>query len=129
VSSFSHGLIRIDSTGKQLEDGTGKIMTPYVSSMALDPNDQSVWVGMQWGGGISRMSASGAVTNYSWGMPYDPAATLGDKLGNAPVPNIQAFGAGAARRMAVAFHKFTVKDPATKQSIAYAGAVAVYRGL
>ncbi|MCA1826125.1 MAG: hypothetical protein ABR567_03220 [Myxococcales bacterium] len=124
VGSFAHGLIRINSSGGRVDDATTRIMTPYVSALALDPKDGSVWAGMQWGGGISRMSSGGAVTNYSWGLPYDTAATLGDKLSNAPVANIQ----GSPSKMAVAFHKFPLKDKTTGQNVWYAGAIGIYRG-
>ena len=47
VGSFSHGLIRIDSGGGRVADATAKIKTPYVSTVALDPKDQSVWAGTE----------------------------------------------------------------------------------
>ena len=126
--SFAHGLIRVDSYGARLTDATAKIMTKYVSSVALDPKDSGVWVGMQYGPGISRIDGNGNVINYSYGVPYDSNATLGDKLSNAAVASIQSGGAGASRRMVAGFHKFAVKDPATKVVTNYAGAVAVYSG-
>ena len=126
--SFSHGLLRLDSTGAHLEDATAKIMSKYVSSVALDPRDNGVWVGMQYGPGISRLDGGGNVINYSYGAPYDSNATLGDKLSNAAVANIQSGGAAASRRMVAAFHKFSLKDPVTRVVTNYAGAVAVYSG-
>ncbi len=126
--SFAHGLLRVDSAGAHKEDATARIMTKYVSSVALDPKDSGVWVGMQYGPGISRIDGSGNVINYSYGAPYDSNATLGDKLSNAAVANIQSGGTGASRRMVAGFHKFSLKDPVTKVVTSYAGAVAVYSG-
>ena len=118
VGSFSHGLIRIDSGGGRVADATAKIKTPYVSTVALDPKDQSVWAGMRWGFDISRIDSGGnLIANYD-------DKVFGDKLVNAPVWNIQA-GAG---RMAVAFRAFTMKDPTTKLPVTYAGAIALYKG-
>ena len=126
--SFSHGLVRLDSSGTHLEDATAKIMTKYVSAVATDPKDSGVWVGMAWGPGITRIDGKGNVINYSYGAPYDPNATLGDKLSNAAVASIQSGGAGAARRMAIGFHKFTMKDLTTNLPVTYAGAVGIYGG-
>ena len=137
LGSFAHGLIHIDSTGRILADATAKIMTRYVSTVAYDPaGSGSVWAGMQYGPGISRIDGNGNVINYSYGAPLDPNATLGDKLSNAAVASIQSAGAGAARRMTVGFHKFSMAvcptaascEPAAKKTINYAGAVAVYSG-
>jgi len=52
-------------------------MTKYVSSVALDPKDSSVWVGMQYGPGISRLDVNGTVVNYS---PLDAARVLEHKI-------------------------------------------------
>ena len=128
VGSFAHGLIHIDSYGSHLGDATSKLMSKYVSSVAADPQDGSVWAGMQWGLGITRLDASGNAVNYSYGPPLDPGSTLGDKLANAPVGNIQGVLGPNGRRMVAAFHRFTMTDPTTKAKVDYAGAVAVYSG-
>ena len=114
VGGMGHGLIRIDSAGHRLADASSQIRTPYVSSVALDPKDGSIWAGMQYGFDISRIGQGGGlIANYD-------DKTFGDKLVWAPVSNIQ----GNARHMAVGFHQFT--DPSSK--IAYAGAIAIYSG-
>jgi hypothetical protein len=69
--SFAHGLIRVDSYGSRLADATSKLMTKYVSALVLDPKDSSVWAGMQYGPGITRIDLSGRVVNYSYGAPYE----------------------------------------------------------
>ncbi|TMB13075.1 MAG: hypothetical protein E6J65_25565 [Deltaproteobacteria bacterium] len=121
VSSFKNGLIRIDSSGNRLEDATDRVTSPKISSLALDV-DGSLWAGMKWVLGISRINvpvtdATGAVTyttvNYR-------GETFGMTLANAPVANVRMGipGDGATRRMLVGFR-------ATKD---YTGAVAIYKG-
>ena len=118
VSSFSHGLIRIDASGSRMADATANISTRFVSSLALDPSDGSLWTGMAWGLAISRLNArtgSGTANlNYQ-------GETFGNTLANAPVANVRAGkpGDGASRRMLVGF----------RANKGYAGAVAIYRGM
>ena len=112
VGSFAHGLIHIDSSGTRLADATSTIRTRFVSGLALDPKDGSIWAGFHWGFDISRISASGQlIANYD-------DKVFGPLLGNAPVANVQ----GNAQHMVVGFHSFTDKGTA------YAGAIAVYSG-
>jgi hypothetical protein len=111
VGSFSHGLIHIDSSGNRLADATSSLASRFVSSLALDPSDASLWAGMAWGLGISRIGA--ANVNYQ-------GETFGNTLVNAPVANVRAGipGDGAARRMLVGF----------RANGGYTGAVAIFRG-
>ena len=121
VSSFKNGLIRIDSSGNRVEDATDRMASPKISSLALDV-DGSLWAGMKWALGISRINvpvtdATGAV-NYV-NVKYQ-AETFGMTLANAPVANVRLGkpGDGAARRMVVGF----------RANGGYTGAVAIYRG-
>ena len=118
VSSFSHGLIRIDSSGSRVADATGSISTRFVSSLALDPSDGSLWSGMAWGLAISRINARTATGTAN--VNYQ-GETFGKTLANAPVANVRAGkpGDGAARRMLVGF----------RANAGYAGAVAIYKGM
>jgi hypothetical protein len=111
VGSFSHGLIHIDSSGNRLADATSSLTSRFVSSLALDPSDASLWAGMAWGLGVSRIGA--ANVNYQ-------SETFGSTLVYAPVANVRAGipGDGAARRMLVGF----------RASGGYTGAIAIYRG-
>ena len=112
VSSFAHGLIRIDSRGNRLADATVNLSTRFVSSLALDPRDSSLWAGMAWVSGVSRLSSRGEkIASYS-------KETFGDLLANAPVADLKVGGGGAARRMLVGF----------RAAAGYAGAVAIYKG-
>ena len=121
VSSFTHGLIRIDSSGNRLEDATARLTSPKISSLALDV-DGSLWAGMNWVLGISRINvpvtdATGTVTYVTVNYRDE---TFGMTLANAPVANVRMGipGDGATRRMLVGFR-------ATKD---YTGAVAIYKG-
>ena len=87
-------------------------MTHYVSSVALDPSDNSVWAGMAWGMGVSRLSSGGGkVADYS-------GETFGNAGANATIGGIQGAVTAGGRRMAVSF----------RAQKAYAGAVGIYRG-
>jgi len=109
VSSYSHGLIRIDSNGSRKADVTASLTTPFINALAQDSRDSSLWAGMAWGGGVSRLSsAGGKVAAYG-------SETFGDVLVAAPVSSVQA---GASGKMVVGF----------SAAAGYAGAVAVYKG-
>ena len=109
VSSFAHGLIRIDSNGSRKTDATANLTTPFVNALALDPRDSSLWAAMTWGGGVSRLNSSGdKLAAYG-------KETFGDLLAAAPVSSVQA---GAGGRMLVGF----------SASSGYAGAIAIYKG-
>jgi len=110
VSSYSHGMIRIDSNGNRMADATANLITRFVNALALDPRDSSLWAAMAWGGGVSRLSSSGnKIAAYG-------SETFGDLLSATPVASVQAGGAGG--RMVVGF----------SAASGYAGAVAVYKG-
>jgi len=121
ISSAANGLIRVDSSGNRVEDATNRMASPKISSLALDV-DGSLWAGMRWALGISRINvpvtdATGAVNFVN--VKYQ-AETFGMTLANAPVANVRLGmpGDGAARRMVVGF----------RANGGYTGAVAIYRG-
>jgi len=121
VSSFTNGLIRIDSSGNRVEDATDRMSTTKISSLALDV-DGSLWAGMKWVLGISRINvpvvdATGAVKYATVNYRHE---TFGMDLANAPVANVRVGvpGDGATRRMLVGF----------QASGGYTGAIAIYRG-
>src|SRR5467141_265470 len=121
VSSSKNGLIRIDSSGKRLEDATDRMSSRSISSLALDV-DGSLWAGMKWVLGISRINvpvtdATGAVTYVTVNYRDE---TFGMTLANAPVANVRMGipGDGATRRMLVGFGAHG----------GYTGAVAIYKG-
>ena len=112
VSSFAYGLRLVDRFGNTKADPTSKLLAKNVSALAMDPKDGSLWAGMSWGLGISRYDPkTNNVTDYSF-------ATFGDKLANAPISNIQTYGAGAARKMLVGF----------RMNNGLEGAVGIYTG-
>lgn len=97
VGSWVRGLAQLSSTGQvlrtlstQLADGRG-----YVASVAGDPLDQSVWAGMSWGGGLSRVRGS---TVEQYGSGVLPSSVL-----NMRVSDIQVDRSGSTRRILVGF--------------------------
>jgi hypothetical protein len=112
VSSFAHGLIHIDSNGNRLSDATPNLPNQNVSSLALDPSDGSLWAGLAWLQGVSRLTSSGAK------LAAYGKETFGDILYLAPVASVRAGGGGAERTIAVGF----------RANAGYAGAVALYKG-
>jgi hypothetical protein len=123
VSSFSHGLIQIDSLGSVLADASNKMMTMNVSTVVADPSDTTVWAGMQWGGGVSRYDpASNSVTNYSFNAFGENA--------NATIGNIHSSGTGQGRAMIVSFRALPTRLVGNPQTgaITTTGAVGIYTG-
>jgi hypothetical protein len=112
VGSFSRGLALLDSSGRpqryvstQLVDGKG-----YVSAVAADPSDESVWAGTSWGGGLSRVRGS-TVTHYG-------ASVIGSSLAGMRVSDIQVDRWSSTRRVLVAFQGTDSR----------AGAIGIYTG-
>jgi hypothetical protein len=112
VASFSHGLVRIDSWGSRLSDATANLASRFVSGIARDPGDGSIWAAMAWGPGLSRITPSGS------NLAAYGKDTFGDVLMFAPVASVQAAGSGSARSILVGF----------RASAGYAGAIAIYKG-
>jgi hypothetical protein len=112
VSSFANGLVHIDSSGNRMSDATANLTAKFVSSLARDPLDSSLWAGMVWGLGVSRVTSSGAKLA-SYGNE-----TFGDLLYVAHVASVRAGGNGSARKVAVGF----------RANAGYAGAIALYKG-
>lgn len=112
VSSFANGLIRIDSSGSRMADATASLTAKFVSSLAADPLDGSLWAGMVWGLGVSRVTSGGAK------LAAYGKETFGDVLYTAP-STVRAGGSGASRSIMVGF----------RANGGYAGAIAIYRGL
>lgn len=109
VSSFAWGLARMDATGvvKQYTLNTGA--DRFVSALARDPADDSVWAGLRWGGGLNRLKGD---TVWRYGPALGARAAL-------PVWDIQSAGQGAQRRLWVAFGSDEYGHP---------GAIGLYRG-
>src|SRR4051794_14300210 len=55
IGSYGHGVIRVDSAGNKLQDISSSLPAKAVSSIALDPADGSLWVGINWSLGLSRV--------------------------------------------------------------------------
>ncbi len=109
VSSFARGLARMNATGvvQQYTLNTGA--DRFVSALARDPSDDSLWAGHRWGGGLTRLKG-------------DTVMRYGQALGSLsyrPVWDIQAVGTGPERRLLVAFRRDEYGNP---------GAVGIYRG-
>jgi hypothetical protein len=109
VASFAHGLIHVDSSGNRLADATASLTAPFVSTLALDPRDGSLWTGMYWGLGVSRLTSSGGkLATYG-------TETFGDLLYAAPS---FVHGGNGTTRMMIGF----------RANAGYAGAIAIYKG-
>lgn len=113
VSSYAHGLIHIDSSGTRLADATASLSAKFITALARDPFDGSLWASIDWGfGGVSRVTSGGApLAKYG-------KETFGDVLFAAPVVSVSAGGSGSARSMVAGF----------RANAGYAGAIAVYKG-
>jgi hypothetical protein len=112
LSSFKNGLAHLGASGAVLarlttQDG---LPTNKLGAVAVDPGDQSVWVGTNYGPGLARLSG-GTFTLYG-------GSVFGEALTNEGVTDIQASGAGASRRMVVSF----------RGDASHAGAVGIYTG-
>ncbi|WP_338023764.1 hypothetical protein [Archangium primigenium] len=94
VGSYVWGLARMDATGRVLHYALGTTPRRFVSSLARDPLDDSLWVGHRWGGGITRLVGD---------QELSLAPTLGPIISGLPVWDIRAAGTGAQRRLLVAF--------------------------
>ncbi|WP_343213354.1 DUF7594 domain-containing protein [Archangium violaceum] len=97
VGSWNRGLALLDASGTRLRtlstelvDGKG-----YVSAVAGDPLDNSVWAGASWGGGLSRVQGS-TVLKYGSGV-------LPSELVWMRISDIQVDRSSNPRRILVAF--------------------------
>lgn len=94
VGSFSNGLAQLDEKGtvlrKMFETGGGR----FITALARDPSNESLWVGFHWGDGIARLKKDGTVERYN---------VLGWPLQRLPVHDIQVVGSGPTRRVLFAF--------------------------
>jgi hypothetical protein len=97
VGSWTRGLALLDPSGTRLRtlstelvDGKG-----YVSAVAGDPLDNSVWAGASWGGGLSRVQGT-TVLKYGSGV-------LPSELVWMRISDIQVDRSSNPRRILVAF--------------------------
>ncbi|HVE84662.1 MAG TPA: hypothetical protein VND93_17520 [Myxococcales bacterium] len=106
VGSITNGLAAVDATGAHPVPLALPGYRTKITSLEADPQDGSLWVGLQWGG-MARMSG-GTVSVYS-------DKVFGRQLIDWPVWDVQSdrLGPGGARRILVAFQ---------------GGAVGVYTG-
>jgi hypothetical protein len=118
VGSFARGLAKMTREGevqrryaKELVDSKG-----YVSSLAADPFDDSVWAGAAWGLGISRVKDN-TIMHYNH-------TVFGLDLAMSRVSDIQMDTSGAKRRVLVAFMGYQRSDD--KRWVA--GTIGIYTG-
>ena len=97
VGSFARGLTHLSPNGQvlrrlstELVDGHG-----YVVAVAADPLDDSVWAGVSWGGGLSRVRG-GTVQRYGTGV-------LPSELVWMPITDVQVDRSGSTRRILAGF--------------------------
>lgn len=107
-SGKGHGLAHVSSSGQVLGLLKTELISPYVSRVARDPSDGSIWAGGRYGG-ISRVS-NGTVTKYGW-------QTLGVAAG-LMVSDVQAMPTTGGRKMLISFDSETGKG----------GAIGIYSG-
>ena len=108
VSSFAWGLAHLDSAGGILGYALTGQSERFVSSLARDPSDNSVWAGLQYGGGVTRLK----------GGDVDRYGTALGEVGRQPVVDIQSDTNSPHRRMLVGFGATSEK----------AGVVGIYDG-
>lgn len=109
VSSFAWGLARMDAKGVVQQYALTTGGDRFVSALAGDPSDHSVWAGHRWGGGLTRLKGD-TTLRYSQAL---------GALAYHPVYDIQAVGSGTNRRLLVAFGVDESGHP---------GAIGIYRG-
>ena len=109
VGSFSWGLARMDASGVVKQYALGSSPWRYVSALARDPSDNSLWVGHRWGGGLTRLKGEQVISL---------ASELG-AIANLPVWDIQSAGSGSQRRLLVAFGR---------DEYGHDGVVGLYQG-
>jgi hypothetical protein len=97
VGSFARGLALLDASGQRLRTLSTELVDGYgyVSAVAADPLDDSVWAGARWGGGISRVRGS-EVVKYGTGVLPDPLVWM-------RINDIQVDRSSGTRRILVAF--------------------------
>lgn len=105
VGSIPNGLVAIDGSGGVHPVGLSGYQA-RITSLEADPQDGSLWVGLQWGGMLRLRN--GSIETYS-------SSVFGYQLIDQQVWDIQSDhrGPGGARRLLVAFR---------------AGAVGIYSG-
>jgi hypothetical protein len=109
VGSFAWGLARLDEAGTVLRYEFNTGTERFVSALARDSRDDSLWVGHRWGGGLSRLKGG---TRMSYERALGP-------LAKHPVQDIQSVGSGPRRRLLVAFGRTASGRP---------GAIGLYAG-
>jgi hypothetical protein len=112
VGSFTRGLALLSSSGQRLRTLSTELVDGYgyVSAIAGDPLDSSVWAGASWGGGLSRVRGS-TVQHYGSGV-------LPSSLVWMRISDIQVDRSGTPRRILVGFQG-TDSTP---------GAIGIYTG-
>src|SRR5437868_2672990 len=112
VGSWARGLAQLNSSGQvlrmlstELIDGHG-----YVSAVAADPLDDSVWAGASWGGGLTRVRGS---TIQRYGTGVLPSALVWMRI-----TDVQVDRSGSTRRILVGF----LGDDSTP------GSIGIYSG-
>ena len=120
IGSYGHGVIRVDSSGNRLNDVSSSLPSKTVSAIAVDPADGSLWVGINWALGISRLGGSHAA-NFYWGNASGSANCSTCRVWSS-VSNIQGSGSGSGRKMVFSMRPFSDKG------VSYAGAVGIYSG-
>ena len=95
VGSFGRGLALLSPSGQRLRtlsteliDGHG-----YVSSVAGNPLDNSVWAGTAWGGGVSRVRGE---TVLRYGSGVLPNALLYMRVSDIQVDRSSTHGASSS---------------------------------
>ncbi|HEX9573322.1 MAG TPA: hypothetical protein VF994_04455 [Myxococcales bacterium] len=111
VGSGYLGLKQLNANGTTAKDLTSSISSSSVGALALDPSDQSLWVGNRYGRGIDRLRGAAK-------QAY--ALDVFGNLANSGIEDIQFMGSGAARKVLVGFRQDTVHN--------VPGFVAIYSG-
>ncbi|WP_075006793.1 hypothetical protein [Stigmatella aurantiaca] len=93
VSSYAWGLALLNPTGTVNRYALNTGPDRFITSLVRDPTDNSLWVGLRWGGGLLRVQGT-QVTRY--------ASALGS-LTSRPIWDLQSPVRDGQRRLLVAF--------------------------
>ncbi|WP_225413665.1 ligand-binding sensor domain-containing protein [Stigmatella hybrida] len=93
VSSYAWGLALLNPTGTVNRYALNTGPDRFITSLVRDPTDNSLWVGLRWGGGLLRVHGP-QVTRY--------ASALGS-LTSRPIWDLQSPVRDGQRRLLVAF--------------------------
>ena len=93
AASFAWGLAHLSDSGTVLQYALTTGPDRFITSLVRDPSDNSLWAGLHWGGGLTRLQGETVV---HYGTQMGP-------LADRPVWDLYVSSSGMSRRLLVAF--------------------------